>query len=246
MKKMVIKLGTGVLMSDGRLNSRVFNQIARQVFSLKNKAKVIIVSSGAIQFGREAMARKGFNINLEKKILSGIGSRHLINEWGRAFSRHGMEVAQILVTYANWESIEERKSIKSSISKCLEIGIIPIINENDIVAQDEISLMEKGISENDRLARMVALLVRVDGVLFLTEPDGVLDRKLQTIRRVGSEYQLELLGKSNFGSGGMQAKIKEAVICRQKGIKRVAIANLKKDTILRFAVGDSVGTEVTS
>ncbi len=246
MRRMVIKLGTGVLMAKtDKLDPWTFNQVAAQIASLKRKGyEVVMVSSGAIQAGREAVFNSGKILDFEKKDFAGIGSRYLINEWGRVFSRRRIEVAQILVTYANWESIQERESIKSSILKYLKYGIVPIINENDVVSQNEIGLMEKGISENDRLAGMIASLIDADGILFLTETDGVLNDSGLQIKMINPSFKIKSFGKSENGTGGMHVKIKEAVTCKRKGIKRVVIAGLKKDTIISFAAGKSVGTEV--
>ncbi len=248
----VIKLGTGALTSgEEKLDSKIFNSVARQVSVLKRRGiDVIIVSSGAIQAGKEALARIGSTKGyLKKKELAGIGSRHLLNKWGSAFSRHRKEIAQIWVTYANWEDPKEKENVKSAIFDYLFHGVIPIINENDVVSQEEIELMEMGISENDRLARMIASLVKADAVLFLTGVGGVLsgdpnDGDFQIIEKVGENQELKLFGLSENGSGGMEAKIKEGIICKKEGVKRVAIAKLKKDTIISFSDGKRVGTEV--
>ncbi len=247
MRRMVVKFGTGVLMAKTeKLDPWTFDQVAEQIAFLKRKEyEVVVVSSGAIQAGREAVFNSGKKeFDLEKKDLAGIGSRYLINEWGRVFSRQKTEVAQILVTYANWESIQERESIKSSILKYLKYGIVPIINENDVVSQNEIDLMEKGISENDRLAGMIASLIDADDILFLTETDGVLNDTGSQIKRINSNFKIKSFGKSENGTGGMHVKVKEAVTCKQRGIKKVVIAGLRKDTIIKFAAGDPIGTEV--
>ncbi len=250
-KRIVVKLGTSVLMAKGSvLDPWTFGQIAGQVAVLKRSGiETVIVSSGAIQAGREAMTRYGLGHGLEKKILAGIGSRHLINEWGRVFSRRHIEVAQILVTYANWECEKERESVRSAISEYLKLGIVPIINENDVVSQNEIGLMERGISENDRLARMVASLVEADGVLFLTETDGVLDgdpsdNGSKRIERIGCNDTFKSFGNSSVGSGGMTVKVEEAALCRKEGARMVSIARLEKDTIVKFANGKPVGTRI--
>ena len=257
-RRLVVKFGTTNLCdkSSGLLSDDIIRGFVRQIVEARDSGiEVLVVSSGAIKAGREALKNVAGikKRHFGKKELAGIGSRHLLDMWGRAFSYFYSEVAQVWVTYGNWESVGERKSIKSSILNCAKKKIIPVINENDVVSSEEIELMDSRISENDRLARMVAFLTNADAVLFLTEEGGIYngDPKINSDAKMYEEISVfarpEEIGISNGvsegGTGGMAAKLKEASLCAKKGM-RVAIAGNEREVIIRFVKGESVGTKI--
>lgn len=259
--RLVVKFGTESLLgksgkTKGRLDQKIFCSVAEQVARLQDEGiDVTIVSSGAIKSGKEHLSRLGANPNhlkLEKKDLAGIGARHLLNRWGYAFELHQRSVAQVWVTYGNWECAAERRSIRSSILKYHCSGVIPIINENDVVSDKEIKLMEQGISENDQLARMVAELIEADAVLFITNVGGVYgkDPRVDPCGDMYKEIDRETIisrmfdsssGASLNGIGGMRTKLTEALNCFNAGM-RVAIAGMSENVITEFALGRPVGT----
>lgn len=250
---LVLKIGTKNLMTGDRLNQNIFDDIARQVVAIRQEEiKVLIVSSGAIQAGRERMTDLGENFDgLTKKDLAAVGSRHLLNRWGEAFNVYKKEISQFWVTYANWQNPEELERIKTGIFNCLNNGLTPIINENDPVSDPEIVSMEKGFSENDRLARMVAILIRAQSVLFLTDAGGIYeeDPQINPNARMYQEinpfvFKLQKLsGISELGRGGIRAKIEEARKCFLAGMK-VAIAGTEEDVLIKFSRGEEVGTKL--
>jgi len=256
-RRLIVKVGTANLCNQlGQLVQNIFNDFARQVVKLMEQGvEVIIVSSGAIKTGRERMESLGLDITyLDKKDLAGIGARHLMNKWGEAFEIYGKEVGQVWVTFGNWANEGERKSIQSSIFDYLKSGVaIPIVNEADVVSDREIKLMEKGFSENDRLAKMVAFLINADAVLFLTDEGGIYgeDPKENPQARLYEEISARAKpesigissGTSKTGTGGMIAKWREASRCAKKGML-VAIAGNEENVILRFVRGESVGTKI--
>lgn len=253
-KRIVIKFGTQDLMRDGKLCQRIFNNIARQINDLLSKGiEVVIVSSGAIQAGRERLKSPNQG-RLDKKDIAGAGMRHLLNMWGTAFVYYSYEIVQVLVTHANWRDQKERSSIKRAILNCMQCGLIPVINENDIVSNAEILLMEKKISENDQLAAMVAKLIRADAILFLTEVGGIYSddpsqnrqAKLYNVIDVNSpppELKISK-GVSQNGRGGMLAKFKIGSDCAKRGIYTVIAGLKEEDTILKFACQEDVGTRL--
>ncbi|MDB5204707.1 MAG: proB [Candidatus Taylorbacteria bacterium] len=253
MKRVVVKIGTGNLVSDGSLDASKASDIARQVAELISQGiEVALVSSGAIQAGRERLARIGQNPELAKKEWAGIGARHLLNLWGNSFENHGFDVAQIWLTYTNWVHKKEYESIRTSILSYFKSGIIPLVNENDVVSQREIESMEAGISENDRLARMVAEMIGADAILFLTDIGGVYDKdprkdisakRYQTVGRKTLKQIDVSESRSDHGTGGIGPKLEEAFVCFEKGMK-VSIAGLEPDVLLRFAAGEDVGTMI--
>ena len=257
-KRLVVKFGTKNLFNGlGLLNSDVFCDYAEQIHALMELGtEVIIVSSGAIQAGREIAIKNGIvQDNLHKKELAALGTAELIHLWAEAFNKipGGQAVAQILVTYANWESGKERESIQSSILSFIACGIIPIINENDVVSPREIRLMERGISENDRLARMIALLIKADAALFLTDVNGIFTGspkpgstvlRYAEVKAGAGTKELGISAETSDSNGGMIAKTNEASQCVIEGGMRVAIAGNQENVILRFAKGEPIGTLV--
>ena len=262
-KQLVVKLGTEVLLGkrwidNKHLDQRIFNKIAGQVIEVQNLGvAVTIVSSGAIQAGREKIEKLERNIirlesiRLERKELAGIGARHLLNMWGKGFGRHSREIAEMWVTYGNWNNEGERQSMRSSILNYHKQRVIPIVNENDVISDKEIRLMDKGLGENDRLARMVAELLNADAILFLTNGGGIYeeDPTLNPGARLYAEIDIETAMRlaaapgatSPIGAGGIGAKLREASICAKREM-RVAIAGMGRDTIYKFAIGKPVGT----
>lgn len=260
-RRLVIKCGTENLCSlqDGekKLDQKIFDDYARQIVELqKQGVEVIVVSSGAIKAGRESLRELGIDQdNWTKTQLAAVGQGVLMENWRKAFRKYNKVVGQLLVTYANWEDEEEKISLKNSILGLLEKNQISILNENDPISDKEIVLMERRISENDRLARMIAFLIEAEAVLFLTDEKGIYtsDPKkglgksqfYDEISILGEPTELigVDVGTSESGTGGIGRKIEEAVRCAQKGL-RVAITGSEKDVILRFARGELVGTKI--
>lgn len=259
--RLVVKFGTKSLLgksgeTKGMLDQKIFYSVAEQVARLQcNGVDVSIVSSGAVQAGKEQLSRLDIDpdhFRLEKRDVASIGARRLLNLWGHAFESQGRSIAQIWVTFANWECLAERCSIKSSIFRYHSSNVVPIINENDVVSDKEIKLMERGISENDQLARMIAELIEADGVLFITATGGVYrkDSRIDSRGDMYKEIDRETIvgrmldsspGASLNGTGGIKTKLTEALSCFNAGM-RVAIAGMSENVITDFAEGKPVGT----
>src|SRR3989338_4622172 len=252
MKILIAKFGTEVLMDGGKLAPPLFIRAARQIMQLQGQGvRVIVVSSGSIQAGRERVMELGRDPSkFSKKTLAAIGSRPLLNKWSEAFAP-SVDVGQLWVTYRNWQDDGERKSIKTELDALLNSGLVPIVNENDVVSDEELRKYELGIGEIDQLARMVAELVGAEAVVFLTSTGGVYEAnpslnpgaKLLSVLDSSVLERLSLFGNSGKGTGGMETKIREALWCAKKGM-RAAIAGLTEDSILRFGRGEDVGTVV--
>ncbi|MDP2951059.1 MAG: hypothetical protein Q8N55_01615 [bacterium] len=255
--RLVVKFGTESLSSgvEGKkvLNQKIFNDFARQISLLHcNGVEVVIVSSGAIRAGREAAEDIGLKTKLlEKKQIAGIGARHLMTRWGKAFKRYKKEVAQVWVTYANLSHPGDKRSIKESILSYLECGVVPVINENDVVSDEEIRSMEQGISENDKLAQKIAFLIEADAVLFITALGGIYENDPKIYPEAKfypeidcvSNFALNSSSISEGGTGGVETKLKAAFECAKSG-KRVAIAGREEDAISKFVQGLPVGTSI--
>jgi glutamate 5-kinase len=221
----LIKFGTESLMKDGKLDPTSFSCAAKQINELiQDKYKIIIVSSGAIQAGREQATKLDVDTKkLHKKDFAGMGSPILLRYWAHTFEKFNIAVAEVLITHANWRCDEEKNSIQSSINNYLASGIIPIINENDVVSDREIRLMDEGISENDHLARLVAEITNPNRIIFITKSGGVFDKNPELFPDVKRyleidinnipELLLDSSDKSENGSGGIGKKVVEAAKC---------------------------------
>lgn len=257
--RVVLKFGTENLFGNSALLTQsVFSEYVSQIIPLlRERKEVIIVSSGAIAAGAQRVAALGREQDeFTKKELASIGTRHLLALWGRSLSPYGVDIAPVLVTYANWEDPRELASIRRNISGCAQKGMVPLVNENDVVSDEEVRLMERGISENDRLARMVAELASADAVLFLTnvshvfEVDPRVDPKARRFAEVDHTRILEHeicngTSVSKNGRGGIASKVREAVLCKRAlPSAHVAIAGNEKDIISRFVRGEHVGTRI--
>lgn len=253
MRSLVVKFGTECLLDRvGQLSQSFFRNAASQIAQvIKDGTYVTIVSSGAIQTGRLIVSSMSIDEEMfSGQALAGIGSAKLVLEWQQAFERHGITVAQFPVTYANFECVQERDSILSNVF-CYHRSkvVVPTFNVNDVATKIEVDAMEAGLSENDRLARVVADLIGADGVIFITSVGWVYDRDPKTDFTAKRYRELDIQnlasiqaeGKSSRGSGGMSNKLLESIKCCQPD-RRVCIANIQDNTIVRFASGQSVGT----
>lgn len=263
--RLVVKFGTKSLCSsdnqEERLNQGIFDDFGRQIVWLQQQGvQVIVVSSGATQAGKEYAKEQKIGISqMTKSALAGMGQPHLMKKWDEAIKRAGGKgVAQLLVTYTNWSNEKERRKVTGHIFEWLSQDITPIINENDSVADKEIELWEQGISENDRLAGLVARKIGADAILFLTEEGGIYtdDPKSDPRARLFEEIPAReknwtgdlavTFGQSTKGKNqGMREKWIEASRCFGKGRNMVAIAGSnERNVISRFAIGEFVGTRI--
>ncbi len=253
---LVVKFGTAVLTRYGKIRQDVLGEFAGQVVRTMEEREpvfVVLVSSGAIQMGRQCLrANGGPNSKIDdKKLLAATGQHHLMNAWRETFASYGREVAQVLLTHANWENEHERKSVGELLQSCKDTGIVPIVNENDPVSDIEIHLMERKISENDILAACVANLVGAEGTLFLTKSGGIRAYEESAKGRIVREINVRDLGLVDVGQGtasgrgGMARKFDAIRMCvEENSAMRVAVAGRQKDAIVRFAKGLPVGTRI--
>ena len=255
----VVKFGTTSLLEEGKISQSVINDFARQIAkATKKDHRFVIVSSGCIKAGKEILEESGVNVQksgLDKKGLSSFGVRQWLNFWNNAFQKQGeIGVSPCLITYANWKNLVELKNIKSSIISDWRAGIITLINENDRVATDEIKDLEKGIGENDTLARMVADLINADAVLFLTDEGGVFEEnpKQNPKARQYKEIDIRDMKKLNIGErrknsegkGGIEKKLEAAVLCAKQGMLVCIASGKEQNVITNFCKKETVGTKI--
>lgn len=253
-RKIVVKLGTSTLTGGGtHLDQPRVLDIARQTASLwRAGEKICLVSSGAIAAGRQVLAFPQLQKTIPaKQMLAAVGQPRLMDLYQQFFNIYGLAVAQILLTR---EDISDRKrylNARNTLSSLLDQDVIPIINENDTVATDEIH-----IGDNDNLSAMVASLIDADLLILLTDQAGIytadpsLDQRAQLIETIdGNEipaaiWQAAGGSKNGLGTGGMQTKLEAAETARRSGTLVVIASGELPDVILRIANGEQIGTRI--
>jgi glutamate 5-kinase len=249
-KRIVIKIGTNVLTDNlCGLNVAILQDIASQMADVKRQKKqVLIVTSGAIGAGcLELQMKKSRDIET-RQALAAVGQSAVMRHYYDAFSKHKINVAQILLTYEDFSNRKRYLNLKQSIDKLLALGVIPIINENDPISVDEI---DATFGDNDKLSALVASKVDADLLIMLSDIDGLYDKNPKTnkdaklIRLVtGITKDIEkAAGKSGsaFAVGGMVTKIKAARIALDAGCNML-ICNGKKKDIIAKALAEDEGT----
>ncbi len=237
-KRVLLKIGTNTLTKETDHISRgKIEDIGRQISELHQEYEFIIVSSGAIAVAKQfvKLESNGKEINV-KQALAAIGQPHLMRIFQESFRELGLLTSQCLLSYSDFKREKSKQNITNTINVLLDNSYIPIINENDTVATDEIQF-----GDNDKLAALTASLLEVDLVIFASNTNGIYtkesidNKKTRTIREVRdiSRLQDEVSDiRSSHGSGGMQSKIDAAEILQRNGIETWLVNGIEDNFIL--------------
>lgn len=251
-RTIVVKVGTSTLTAGGtHLNRRRMLEIAQQIVRVREEGnRVALVSSGAIAAGRERLGlpkRKPHLPLPEKQLLAAVGQIHLMVFWEQLFGLFNVHVAQVLLTRADLSDRRRYLNARDALSTILLQSIVPIINENDAVATEEIR-----VGDNDNLATLVANVLAADLLIILSDIDGLFtadphkDPEAQLIPEVSqldeSLFALAGQSRSGLGVGGMLTKLQAAALATRSGTE-VVIANGSRPNVIVDAVaGAAVGT----
>ena len=250
-KRILLKIGTNTLTKETDQISRgKIEDIGRQIASLKKDYEFIIVSSGAIAAAKQfvKLEHNGAEINV-KQALASIGQPHLMRIFQENFRELGLFTSQCLLSYSDFENPDSKANIKNTINVLVANNFIPIINENDTVATDEIQF-----GDNDKLAALTAALLQADLLIIATNTDGIYTKvsleknKPETLALVtGLESLQKEIGdeKSSHGTGGMHSKIEAATIAQKAGIETWIVNGLKENFITNAINGISNHTKIT-
>ena len=252
--RVVIKVGTSTLAhSGGRLNIRRVELLCKVLSDLKNAGnQVILVSSGAIGMGVGKLGLPGRPEDMPgKQAAAAVGQCELMYTYDKLFDEYNHTVAQLLLTADDIQDSRRSQHVRDSLERLLQWGAIPIINENDAVAIDEIGI-HTTIGENDSLSAIVARLIDADLLVLLSDIDGLYtcdprkdaDAKLiPTVNEITPEV-LALAGGagSSQGTGGMATKLRAAQIVMEAGIDMVIANGEKPQLIYELFDGVQVGT----
>ena len=245
-RNVVIKLGTQLLSGDDdALDRRYLNDIARQVRTLRDAGRTVtLVVSGAIGEGCRALALTSRPRDVAAlQAAAAVGHPRLMRHLHEAFNRHGQIVAQLLLTRGDFDDRTRFLNIRNCVMQLHEAGCIPVINENDTVAVDEIEALRLG--ENDILAAMICHALRADALVLLTVVDGLRDDRGSRIDRVdaiGDVTAYVREHRSAMGKGGMSTKLEAAGMASAAGEVTVIAHGRDKNVLQRLFAGEEIGT----
>ena len=249
--RVVVKAGTNSLTDDeSNLDDGKLDKLVDDVAGLVERDKeVILVSSGAIGAGKGRIGFASDDTVEESQAISTIGQSHLMRRYTESFERYGLTVAQILVTEHDLENPERFTNFKNTIETLLEWGVVPIVNENDAVATEEIR-----IGDNDMISASIAIGVDADLLVTLTDVGGVYtgnpkeDADAELIEAVGRNYDEveQIVDSSASGSfGGIRTKVQGARSVSEHGIPAVIARSTAEDVLEKVATEQPVGTIFT-
>lgn len=243
MKTLVIKIGTSTLVRGGAIDEEYIADVARQIAEMQNENwRAVIVSSGAIRAGLDLIGRDRASRLPEKQAAAAIGQSLLMRAYRRAFNAQSTHVAQLLLTRADLSDRRRFLNARHTFAQLFKWGVVPIVNENDTVATEEIRF-----GDNDTLAALTAFVAEADGVLLLSDVDGFYlpgeKKPLARVNRIDEVIEAAAGGAgSTAGTGGMKSKIEAARIATQAGIELVIARGREENIVLRVARGEAIGT----
>lgn len=247
-RNIVIKVGTSVLTTKGRFDRAVIGHLAEQVAQfLKKGAQVSIVSSGAIGAGMMILREKKRPKAIEVlQAAAAVGQRYLMQCYEESFSKRGYSTAQILLTWDDLASPKRFMNAKRTLKEIQNRGLVPIINENDTVATDEIRF-----GDNDRLSALLSILTQADVLVILSDTNGLYvsgnrqrhQNRIAFVKRIEATHFSHVRdGINSFTVGGMRSKLEAARMCVNAGIP-VFLANGRDEKVLlRLSEGEDLGT----
>ena len=249
--RIVAKVGTSLLTAGSdRLDLEAMSRIVGQVVRLRAAGhQVAVVSSGAQAAGRHRLARYLGDFTPSRQAFASVGQSHLMQSWDELFDWHDVVVAQVLLTRRDLSDRLGYLNARNTLRDLLEAGTVPIVNENDAVALDQV--LATRIGENDSLSAHVANLVDADLLVLLTDVDGLYDadprrnedaRLIERIERVDSNIEAMADAAHGPGSGGMVTKLTAARIATQAGVDVIIANGQLPETLIGAALGNNPGT----
>lgn len=252
--RLIIKVGSSLVTNDGKgLDKEAIAHWARQIAVLRAMGKeVVLVSSGAIAEGRQRLGFAQRPKSLPQlQACAAVGQMGLVQMYETHFAAHGLKTAQILLTHGDMADRERYLNARSTVLTLLSFGVVPVINENDTVVNDEIKF-----GDNDTLGALVANLVEADALIILTDQQGLYtadprqQKDAQFVHEANAgDVALEKMAGgagSNVGTGGMLTKILAAKRAARSGAHTVIACGRETDVLIRLAQGEAIGTHLRS
>ena len=252
-RRIVVKAGTGALTGPSGLDAEVMADLVRQICQVRDAAgEVLLVTSGAIAAGRSALGQARGELDHDissRQVFAAVGQSRLMHTYQEMFAVHDAQIAQTLLTIADLSNRQSYLNVGNTLQRLLELRVLPVVNENDVVAVDEIGEV---FGDNDRLSALVANLVDADLLVVLTDTDGLYSADPRTdpnatliteVDRVDADIEA-LAGEElhPWARGGMATKLEAAKLVTTSGIPMVMCHSRAEDAVIRAAKGESVGT----
>lgn len=250
-RRLVVKVGTGSLTDrHGRFDRDNCARLATELAEVARGRRVVLVSSGAVALGAEQLGlvrTRGRPWDIPtKQACAAVGQPHLMAAWGEALGRHGLTVAQVLLTADDLASRKRFLNARRTFEKLLDRDVVPVVNENDTVAVDEIK-----VGDNDTLAGLVAGCVEAELVAMLTDVEGLYDRDpaeagatlLHDVPRITAEIERSAGGAGSERSvGGMVTKVKAARRLGAQGVATALLSGRRPGALAALLAGERIGT----
>jgi glutamate 5-kinase len=249
-RRWVVKIGSALLTDEGRGLARaaIEEWVAQMARLCENGVELVLVSSGAVA---EGMARLGWSTRphalYELQAAAAVGQMGLVQTYEAAFQKYGLKTAQVLLTHDDLSSRKRYLNARSTLRTLLKLKVIPVVNENDTVAMEEIRF-----GDNDTLAALVANLVEADLLVILTDQDGMYDkdprnnpdaRLLHEVDATDSALETMAGGTAGkVGRGGMITKVRAAGRAARSGASTIVAPGRRADVLIHIAAGEQVGT----
>ncbi len=251
-KRVVVKIGTNTLSKGGRVDTAYVGRIAKQICELiKNGREVLIITSGAIGMGagKLKLARRVTDTKM-RQACAAIGQPLLMDEYRKAFEKHRVKIAQILVTTEVLNHRRTYLNLRNSVETLLKLKVVPVINENDSVSTEEIGT---AFGDNDKLSALVASKIDADLLIMLSDIDALYEKDprrypdakvIPVVFEITKEIARSAGGKTGHehAVGGMKTKIEAAKIASDAGCRMVLANGRARDVIGRIMAGADIGT----
>ena len=249
-KRWVIKIGSALLTDEGRgLDvARIDNWVTQMCRLRRKGVEIVLVSSGAVAAGMEKLGldERPSALN-ELQAAAAVGQARLVQVWEESFQKHGLQLAQVLLTHADHSNRQRYLNARSTLNTLLDMGVVPVVNENDTVATEEVRF-----GDNDTLGALVANLVEADVLVLMTDQDGLFtadprkDPGATLVDNVrAKDRQLDAMaggGSGRLGRGGMQTKLRAARQAASSGAATVIVGGRMASVIERLYAEEALGT----
>ncbi len=254
-RRVVVKIGTSILRrADTGVDRACLRALAAQIAAIRQgppRRQVVLISSGAVGFGMMhlGLSRRPSDV-ASLQATAAVGQPKLMQAWTDAFESHDVTVSQLLLTNDGLQDRHRYLNAKNALTRVLDLGVVPIVNENDTVAVEELTF-----GDNDKLSALVAAMLDADLLVILTDVDGFYDpadsgagrRVIRTVRSIRPEWipaaaRPNRSGRRGFTIGGISAKLKAAQVALSSGVPVVIANGRTKDVLKSVLAGDPAGT----
>ncbi len=251
-RRVVVKIGSRVLVQKtGRPDVRRMRELVRQLSEVRRSGcEVVVVTSGAVAAGVEALGMTSRPTELpELQMAAAVGQARLMCRYDDLFGQQGVQVGQVLLTHADFQHKVRLTNARRTMETMIRRGVVPIVNENDVVADEEIKA-DLALGDNDLLASLLVRMIRADLLIILSTVDGLREpgpngstRRVRCVEALTpSVFRLVQGGASSMSKGGMLSKLKAAQSAAKTGCAAVIANGRERDIVCRVLRGEDAGT----